>query len=105
MKNLDFKDSILRLPEGKTFPVDFGGDLAGILIKRPLYEKLNKIISFYKNSADRLRGLILIGPTGAGKVCAIIKYFLLSYILIYLLNNLNIYIYRAGVQCISYGIL
>jgi DNA replication protein DnaC len=79
MKNLDFQDSILRLPEGMTFPVEFGEDLAGILIKRALYEKLKQIISFYKNSGERYLGVIFIGPPGAGKVCAIINYFILSY--------------------------
>jgi hypothetical protein len=91
MKNLEFSDSILKLPEGKTFPVEFGKSHAGILIKRPLYEKLTKIISFYKKSDDNYGGVILIGPSGAGKVYAIINYFLLSYMLIYLLNNLYIY--------------
>jgi hypothetical protein len=101
MKDLDFSDSILRLPEGLSFPVDCGCRYCGILIKRPLYEKLIKVISFYKNNVDKYGGVILIGSPGVGKVCAIINYFLLSYILIYLLNNLNINICRAGVQCIS----
>jgi hypothetical protein len=80
MKNLDFQDSILRLPEGMTFPVEFGKLRAGILIERPLYKKLNKLISIYKNdSVDLHDGVIFIGPPGAGKVCAIINYFILSY--------------------------
>jgi hypothetical protein len=69
MKELDFSDSILRLPEGKTFPVEFGKGFAGILIKRPLYEKLEYIISSYKKIDVPLQdGVILIGPPGAGKV-------------------------------------
>jgi hypothetical protein len=76
MKNLDFKDSILSLPEGKTFPVEFGKCNAGILIKRRLYKKLKKIISFFKNNEHKYYGVILIGPPGAGKVCTIINYFI-----------------------------
>jgi hypothetical protein len=83
MKNLDFSDSILRLPKGMTFPVEIGKSHAGILIKRPVYEKLQNMISLYDNNVDLYQGVILIGPPGAGKVYSTINYFLLSYMLIF----------------------
>jgi hypothetical protein len=85
MINLDFKDSILRLPVGKTFPVEFGEECAGILIERPLYHKRIKIISSYKdNTAAKYKCVIFIGPPGAGKVC--------NYQLLYIFMYTNLFV-------------
>jgi hypothetical protein len=67
MKDLEFSDSILRLPQG-SFPVEIGKYSAGILFKRCLYDKLIKILTKRTNDDVLFEGFVFIGPPGIGKV-------------------------------------
>ena len=67
----DFSNSILQLPNEKTFPVEFGMVGAGILMKRRLHEILVQIMEHYDATIDGFQGLIFIGPPGSGKVCTV----------------------------------
>ena len=68
MKSLDFSNSILQLPEGKTFPVEYGKLGAGILMKRRVYALLTELIENCIKDIYAFEGVILIGPPGSGKV-------------------------------------
>jgi len=69
MRNTEFSNSLLQLPEGKTFPVEFGKVQAGVLLKRRLYDILVQILFDCITTIPAFQGIIFIGPPGSGKVC------------------------------------
>ena len=70
MINSEMKDDILVLPEGESFPVNYGSKLLNDnkLFKKRMDELvLNYFDKFVLNS-NRGRGVIVVGAPGAGKV-------------------------------------
>lgn len=68
MLNIDFSNSLLQLPNGKTFPVEFGKFHAGVLLKRRLFDVLIQVLFNCVHTVPGFEGAIFIGPPGSGKV-------------------------------------